>query len=205
MIFDYYGNGILIRFSAEEDALLRTVRTNTPSTYDANFGISSLHLKGIDSFLLAERIIAEISSYGSSSNSNTKPSHKILVDYSRGLDNSSLSEKLNLPESEIIALHTQTIWEVALIGFAPGFPYLVPKNNVEIWNNISRLSSPRTKVPKGSVALAAGLSAIYPAEMPGGWNVIGTTDFILFDPKLEKPATLTAGDIVEFTELVNND
>lgn len=205
MIFNYYGSGILVRFSEDEAALLSTIRENIPSHYDANFGINSLHLKDTDSFLAAERILAEIGSYRLKSQKSSKPSHKILVDYSQGLDNALLSNKLKLSESEIIAFHTQTIWEVALIGFAPGFPYLTPKSNSEIWNKIARLESPRTKVPKGSVALAAGLSAVYPAEMPGGWNIIGTTNFTLFDSKLERPATLAAGDIVEFSDLRQND
>lgn len=206
MKFDNYGNGILIRFAEEELPLLRKARAGLlESNYNVVFGIDSLSIKGVDSLSEAKTIVDNAVLIETSTNNPKKLSHKIGVDYMQGLDNSKVAETLNLTEDKIISLHTETIWEVALIGFAPGFPYLVPIDNSELWNKISRLNTPRTKVPKGSVALAAGLSAIYPNEMPGGWNIIGTTDFILFDSKLDTPATLTPGDTIQFIDLRRND
>lgn len=118
-----------------------------------------------------------------------------------GEDISNLAKTLSLTPSELIKAHQDTKWRVALVGFAPGFPYLVPLNDTEgIFSNIARLDTPRRAVPKGSIALAAGMSAVYPSTMPGGWNLIGHTDILLFDASLDNPSTLNVNDIVRFVE-----
>jgi len=80
-------------------------------------------------------------------------------------------------------------------GFAPGFAYIggLP----ESWP-IPRLPTPRTRTPAGSVALADGMTGIYPAELPGGWRIIGRTPATLFDPRREPPVYLEPGDRVRF-------
>ena len=115
-----------------------------------------------------------------------------------GEDLSSLSGFLHLSDAELIYLHQGTIWQVALIGFAPGFPYLIPETNIELFSKIPRLDSPRSKVPAKSVALAAGMCCIYPNASPGGWQLIGTTDVELFDPEATSPSLLKAGDRIRF-------
>lgn len=129
--------------------------------------------------------------------SNQKTAHVITVNYS-GLDLDTLSELLNLPVLEIIHSHQETVWEVAMTGFAPGFGYLVPKNTGVLWEKIPRLAVPRQKVPTGSVAVASGMSAIYPQSMPGGWHILGYTDIKLFNPHSPDPMLLHPGDIVKF-------
>lgn len=125
--------------------------------------------------------------------------HKVPVVYN-GEDIIKVSEILNMEVEDFITYHSSIEWIVGMIGFAPGFPYLVPVDNKdrEFLNNVSRLSTPRSKVPAGSVALAAGMSSIYPQEMPGGWNLIGVTDFNLFDFNSEKPSILEMNDRVFF-------
>ena len=123
----------------------------------------------------------------------------IDVDYT-GEDLKSASALLGMTASELIKVHQETIWEVALIGFAPGFPYLVPLNETRL-DNLPRLETPRERVPAGAVAIAAGMSCVYPSAMPGGWQLIGTTTAKLFDATNNKnPSLLSAGDIVRFRE-----
>ena len=92
----------------------------------------------------------------------------------------------------MIAAHTATLWRVGFGGFAPGFAYLVggdPRLRVP------RRSEPRTKVPAGSVALAGEFSAIYPRESPGGWQLIGRTDAVLWDIDRPEPGVADAGHV----------
>ena len=120
-----------------------------------------------------------------------------------GEDLEALSNKLGLMVSELIAIHKNTLWKVALVGFAPGFPYLVPANDTEsnLFAKASRLDTPRSSVPAGSIAIAAGMSAIYPSQMPGGWNLIGHTDTVLFDVNSLAPSKLNIDNLVRFVEV----
>jgi KipI family sensor histidine kinase inhibitor len=118
-----------------------------------------------------------------------------------GEDLPQLAEALEMTVEEIIAAHQETIWHVALVGFAPGFPYLVPADPASPFARAKRLTTPRTSVPAGSVAVAAGMSAVYPSVMPGGWMLLGRTDISLFEAESTQPSLLTAGDIVKFMEV----
>ena len=45
------------------------------------------------------------------------------------------------------------------------------------------------------------MSAVYPAPMPGGWRLLGTTDVTLFDSAADaEPTLLHPGDRVRFVE-----
>lgn len=120
-----------------------------------------------------------------------------------GEDLATVARDLELASADVIAAHTETLWRVALIGFAPGFPYLIPVNSENsIFARIPRLASPRKQVPSGSVAIAAGMSCIYPSALPGGWNLIGTTDLQLFNAGDDShPSALVPGDIVQFQQV----
>jgi len=122
---------------------------------------------------------------------------QIPVEYS-GEDLAQADKAGEISVDELINVHQETIWQVALIGFAPGFPYLLPKTNQDLFKMIGRLASPRAKVPAGSVGLAAGMSCIYPQASPGGWHLIGITKTLLFDAAEEKPSFLAIGDEVVF-------
>jgi len=86
-----------------------------------------------------------------------------------------------------------------MMGFAPGFGYLIPDGRSLVdWSKLARRSDPRAEVPAGSVAIAAGMSAVYPANMPGGWHLIGQTAALVFDVDRSPPALLAPGDVVTF-------
>ncbi len=115
-----------------------------------------------------------------------------------GPDLESAAWTLGLTPDDLVATHTAEPYRVMMIGFAPGFPYIGP---LPAALHIPRRSTPRSAVPAGSVAIAAGLSGIYPARLPGGWHLIGRTDMRLFDPQARPPVALAAGDLVQFSAL----
>lgn len=125
---------------------------------------------------------------------------EIPVTYN-GEDLNEVAAALDMTPESVIKAHLDTTWHVALVGFAPGFPYLVPAETASPFTKVARRATPRTQVPAGSVAVAAGMSAVYPAAMPGGWMLIGHTDTVLFNPQSANPSLLTAGDIVKFVEV----
>ncbi len=112
-----------------------------------------------------------------------------------GPDLIDVARSLGMTARDVVALHTAQAWRVLMIGFAPGFPYIGPLPPALY---LPRRSTPRAKVPAGAVAIAAGLTGIYPARLPGGWHLIGHTDLELFNPQREPPARLQAGDFARF-------
>jgi KipI family sensor histidine kinase inhibitor len=115
-----------------------------------------------------------------------------------GPDLLEVAARLGLSPHELVAAHCAPVYHVLLIGFAPGFPYLGPLPEAL---QLPRRSTPRTKVPAGSVAIAADLTGIYPADLPGGWHLLGRTSFKLFDPYVDPPAALEPGAGVRFVPL----
>jgi inhibitor of KinA len=112
-----------------------------------------------------------------------------------GLDLERVAAHTQLAPDEIVALHTAPDYRVAAIGFMPGFPYLA---GLSPRLETPRLETPRVQVPAGSVGIAQRQTGIYPAESPGGWNIIGRTRLPLFDPSAASPSLLHAGDRVRF-------
>lgn len=112
-----------------------------------------------------------------------------------GPDLEEVGELTGLGPEGVIEAHTGTPWRVAFGGFAPGFGYLVggdPRLHVP------RRSEPRTSVPAGSVGLAGEFSGIYPRSSPGGWQLIGRTELVMWDVHRDPPALLRPGDTVRF-------
>ena len=98
-------------------------------------------------------------------------------------------------EEVVIDLHAARDYRVYVLGFVPGFAYMA---EVDPRIAIARRAVPRTHVPKGSVAIAAGQTGIYPAETPGGWNIIGRTPIEPYDPSRNQPVLFRPGDRVRF-------
>jgi len=120
---------------------------------------------------------------------------EIEVDYS-GEDLAEVAELTGLSPDEVVQAHTGQVWTVAFCGFAPGFGYLHGEHNRL---RVPRRSSPRTRVPAGSVGLADQWSGIYPRVGPGGWQLIGRTKQTLWDLDKTPPALLQPGLQVRFT------
>jgi inhibitor of KinA len=112
-----------------------------------------------------------------------------------GPDLAEVAERAGLSMEEAISLHSTAEYRVAMIGFAPGFPYLagLPERLAS-----PRKATPRQAVPAGSVGIAGVQTGIYPLSSPGGWQLIGRTSVTLFDPRRDPPSLLAPGDRVHF-------
>ncbi|WP_043647987.1 carboxyltransferase domain-containing protein [Terracoccus sp. 273MFTsu3.1] len=121
---------------------------------------------------------------------------EIRVHYD-GPDLDEVAHLTGLTRDEVVRAHTGTPWRVGFGGFAPGFAYLV---DGDARLRVPRRSEPRTRVPAGSVALAGDFSGIYPQDSPGGWQLIGTTEAVLWDVDRDPPALLAPGTPVRFVD-----
>ncbi len=100
-----------------------------------------------------------------------------------------------LDPHQVITRHAAAEYHVAMLGFAPGFPYLL---GLDPTLAMPRRHDPRQRVPAGSVAIGGSQTGIYPEALPGGWQLIGRTPQRLFNASLEPPSLLAAGDRVRF-------
>ncbi len=123
--------------------------------------------------------------------------HTIPVVYGgeAGPDLEDVAARAGLTPAQAAALHSATAYTALMLGFAPGFAYL---GLVDPRLDLPRRSTPRTRVPAGSVAVANRLTAVYPAATAGGWHLLGRTAARLFDPAHDPPALVAPGDRVRF-------
>lgn len=112
-----------------------------------------------------------------------------------GFDLDAVAEHVRLSRDDVIARHAAAEYAVAMLGFAPGFPYLL---GLDPALQMPRRATPRTRVPAGSVAIGGAQTGIYPRELPGGWHLVGRTPRILFDAQRDPPCLLAPGDRVRF-------
>jgi len=119
-----------------------------------------------------------------------------------GPDLDEVGRLTGLGAAGVVEAHTGTTWQVAFGGFAPGFAYLVSGDERL---QVPRRDEPRTCVPAGSVGLAGGYSGVYPRASPGGWQLLGRTDLVLWDAERNPPALLRAGVPVRFTQAQPGD
>ncbi len=119
----------------------------------------------------------------------------VCYDPELGEDLIESSSTLRIAVDELIARHADGNYRVAMLGFAPGFPYLLGLNPSL---QLPRRSQPRLRVPAGSVAIGGAQTGIYPTGLPGGWHLIGRTPLRLFDANRQPPQLVNSGDRVRF-------
>jgi len=112
-----------------------------------------------------------------------------------GPDLGDVAAHAGLEPDEVIARHAGADYRVAMLGFMPGFAYLL---GLDSRLHAPRRASPRTRVPTGAVAIGGAQTGIYPRELPGGWQLIGRTPRKLFDAGSDQPALLQPGQPVRF-------
>jgi KipI family sensor histidine kinase inhibitor len=113
-----------------------------------------------------------------------------------GADLDEVARQWGCALEEVVQRHQEAEFTVAFCGFAPGFAYC---RSAPALPEVARRDDPRTKVPVGAVGLAGPYCGVYPVAMPGGWQLIGSTDEVMFDVDREEPALLQPGDRVRFS------
>ncbi|MCR4536893.1 5-oxoprolinase subunit PxpB [Pseudomonas sp. 18.1.10] len=150
--------------------------------------------------LQAKQVIRSALSDLAPAASTTGRHHPVPVWYDRtvGPELELLAKQINRSVEEVIELHSQQHYHVFALGFAPGFAFMgmVPEVLAT-----ARLSTPRKRVMPGSVGIAERQTAVYPAESPGGWNILGRTPTTLFDPAIEGYSLFQPGDTVQFVPI----
>lgn len=114
-----------------------------------------------------------------------------------GEDLAEVAGIAGMSERDVVARHLGGEYRVAFCGFAPGFAYIVGGDPAL---RVPRRGTPRTRVPAGSVGLADEFTGVYPREIPGGWQLIGRTDAVLWRSDRDPPALLPPGTRVRFVE-----
>ncbi len=114
---------------------------------------------------------------------------ELAVNYD-GPDLAAVAGACGISPEELAARHLACRYRVGFIGFSPGFAYLLGGDPAL---QPPRLAEPRTRVPAGALAIAGPYSAVYPRSSPGGWNLIGSCDELIFNEAQNPPALLTAG------------
>lgn len=125
----------------------------------------------------------------------------VLYGGENGPDLSTIAKNAGISEREVISIHESKPYLVYAIGFAPGFAYL---GEVDPKIASPRLETPRQMVPKGAVAIADRQTAVYPAESPGGWNIIGICPIPMFNSLSPPYMPVSVGDTVKFESIDEN-
>jgi len=115
-----------------------------------------------------------------------------------GADLADVAELTGRSVPALVEALTTAQLTVAFGGFAPGFGYL---SGLPDDLHVPSRATPRTRVPAGSVALAGPFAGVYPQASPGGWQLVGRTDAVLFDVDRDPPALLVPGTSVRFRQV----
>jgi len=126
----------------------------------------------------------------------------VCYDIEFGLDLEEVATTCKLSIQEVIAIHTSIEFRVYMIGFVPGFAYM---GTLPVALETKRKNNPRLAVPEGSVAIAGLQTGIYPATIPGGWNILGKTPVKMFDKTKEPCSFLQVGDTVQFKSITKKE
>lgn len=166
----------------------------------------AVHLRpfAIEPSRAAEELLRDLRSFQGTDDGTEKKVVEIPVVYGGedGPDLAASAARSGMTEESFALAHAEAEYDVAMIGFAPGFPYLsgLPGRLAQ-----PRRQTPRLRVPAGSVGIAGGQTGVYPVASPGGWQIIGRTAARLFRPEEREPFLLGPGDRVKFVPVASLD
>ena len=113
----------------------------------------------------------------------------------RDEDAIALQNELGLSWDRVVETFCEVSYRVSALGFLPGFTYL---GGLPAELHCRRLATPRVRIPSSSVAIAGQQAGIYPMDSPGGWRILGSLPFAIFDQTRESPALFSPGDVITF-------
>ncbi len=150
--------------------------------------------------VVREQIATMLSQVESTEDTSAVRHVEIPVCYggAHGPDLDDVARLCELTAAQVIEKHSHADYLVAMLGFAPGFPYLL---GLDPALRSPRLATPRLRVPAGSVGIGGAQTGIYPNEGPGGWRLIGQTPLSLFDAQRDPPTCLLPGDRLRFVPI----
>jgi KipI family sensor histidine kinase inhibitor len=125
----------------------------------------------------------------------------VLYGGDAGPDLAAVAEHAGCTPAEVMARHAARTYRVYMLGFVPGFAYM---GRVDASIAMPRHRAPRERVPAGSVGIAGEQTGVYPVASPGGWQLIGRTSSVMFDPTRARPSLLAPGDMVRFVPLAGS-
>jgi KipI family sensor histidine kinase inhibitor len=142
----------------------------------------------------------QVPAAASSVDASAPPAIEFPVCYggTHGPDLEAVATHAGIDPDEVVARHAGADYRVAMLGFAPGFPYLL---GLDPTLAMPRMDTPRTRVPAGSLGIGGAQTGIYPREGPGGWRLIGRTPLVLFDAARADPSLLHPGQRVRFVPI----
>ena len=193
----YFGDRAVLRDAEEPIGLAAALRLEFPAA-DVRTGLSTVLVTFPDPDQVPDDALTRVAAITALPAPALSPRRVDVDIWYDGADVPSIAAQLDVSPAALIAEHLATTWQVAMLGFAPGFPYLKPIGPGNPFASVPRLESPRQRVPAGSVGLAAGLCCIYPTALPGGWPLLGRTELVLFDAGAPEPSRLRSGDVVRF-------
>ena len=145
---------------------------------------------------LGQALLALAQTSGSASREGRRWCIPVCFDEDLAPDLNDLALAKGMTREAVIELMTTTTFQVFMIGFMPGFPYM---GGLPATLEMPRLSSPRKAVPARSLAVAGSMCAVYPWESPGGWRLLGRTPIPMFSARDEaSPSLLASGDRVSW-------
>ena len=162
-------------------------------------------LEQADRFAITRRLRSAIDSGDDGSNGDDSArivELPVYYDPEVGLDLEDVCEHAGLSQDDVVRIHSEKLYQVYAIGFAPGFAYL---GSTDERIATPRKSTPRLKVPTGSVGIAGTQTAIYPSPTPGGWQIIGRTPQKMIDWESESLARVQVGDQVRFRPISRSE
>lgn len=181
---------------ADVMALHRALDEATPAGVVDLVPAARTVLVTFDASTTRETVAAAVSRVGAGAGATTHPHREVVIPVTYdGADLADVAELTGIPVDEVVRRHQAAEHVVAFTGFAPGFAYIAGGDPAL---HVPRRSTPRTRVPAGSIALAGEFTGTYPREGPGGWQLIGRTDAPLWDLRRDPPALLTPGTRVRF-------
>ncbi|SFG15223.1 5-oxoprolinase subunit PxpB [Oribacterium sp. WCC10] len=119
-----------------------------------------------------------------------------------GPDIATIADHAGITEEEVIRIHTSRDYLIYMLGFLPGFTYL---GGLDERIHTPRLSTPRVRIPAGSVGIGGSQTGIYPMDSPGGWQLMGMTPVKTYDPERETPILVEAGDYIRFVPVTEEE
>jgi inhibitor of KinA len=148
--------------------------------------------------LSASALIACIDGRMRNLTANTSVGHlwhlPVCYDPSLAIDLDEVARRTSFSAQQIVERHSAPTYHVYMLGFLPGQAYM---GEVAAELALDRLETPRTRIPAGSLAIAATMSCVFPLQTPCGWHVIGRCPVPLWDHG-RATALLAPGDKVRF-------